>query len=105
MQAAIHFSDFDSTLSDQLFTYINSLVSELTIGNRIALQELNWEVFERALLSDKKGNASDLRFVLPNMNGKLELVSCDRSQRTVDRAKDAVQLALESLATTMQDPL
>jgi len=105
MQAAIYFSDFQSTLSEKLFTYINGLASELPPRLRSTLNDMNWQEFERALLSDKKSSTKNLRFVLPNVNGNLELKSFDRSDVTVKRAKDATYAALQSFSANLPDPL
>lgn len=94
MSAALRLSPVSSVNAGALEDFIRSLAAQLPEEFRSRLMHADWDRFDRALASDKKGSATHIRFVLEGPGGSLELMEWKRNSATIDQAREASQSAL-----------
>jgi 3-dehydroquinate synthase len=95
MAAAIRYNDPRTSASRALDDYVAGMARQLPGDFSGRLAHPDWERFQRALESDKKGSAAYLRFVLAAQDGSLSLQERDRSRTTIEDATAAARQALE----------
>ena len=63
-----------------------------------AMANYDGAVFRAAIASDKKNTTPEMRLVLPQGDGALELISIERSAASIDDAEHAMVRALNGSA-------
>jgi 3-dehydroquinate synthase len=95
MLAAIsHPSSHQSHSAESLEQYILELLSPLSLDIAKLGKDLNWEIFERSIASDKKNTGSHLCLILPGSSGELEKMMLPYSEDSIKVASGALQHAL-----------
>lgn len=98
MLAALDFAGpTKSQLARDLRDYLVLILSSLRAEIASYSTEIDWRLFEKNLLSDKKGSASHLLFVLPDSCGRLELKKLPKDSRVVQLARESMNSALEMM--------
>lgn len=99
MAAALKFSPNGDQQSVDLEEYIASLAKQLPAEFQERLLKPDWERFTKALVSDKKGSPTHLRFVLASAGNSLEIIEFERNRGTVEKAREVATIALEEFAS------
>jgi 3-dehydroquinate synthase len=94
MNAALRFSPVRSGKAVTLEEYIYSLATQLPEDFRSCLMNPDWDRFDRALASDKKGSATHIRFVLEGPDSSLGIIERERNSATINQAREAAHSAL-----------
>jgi 3-dehydroquinate synthase len=101
MVAAVNHPDSPScmkslVLADYCLEMWKTLPSE-TAGQ---LDLVDWQLFAKALESDKKGTKDSLRFILPDINGTLRMVDLPRNDRSLDQGIESMKIAIDRIQMT-----
>jgi 3-dehydroquinate synthase len=92
MQVAINFAGLKLLkLEDFIAETFN------TIKQDIGITTLSKIVFESAISKDKKHSSSQMFFILPNSNGRLELVGYERSAKLLEKCWDSLINSLKDM--------
>ena len=93
-----HPSSATSDSTEALRSYCVGLLKEVGELVSTACGSIDWALFDRAILTDKKGTRDEIRLVLPSRNGSLEIIGVDRSVESVDRIRESMVAALDGVA-------
>ena len=82
----------DATVA--LRDYCTDLLSPVQGLVVAAADRIDWAVFDRAVLTDKKGTRDGIRVVLPVASGGLGLISFPREAASMDAIRDSMAAGL-----------
>jgi 3-dehydroquinate synthase len=98
MLAAIQFSGAKSgALSTQLETYLQALLEKWE-NTRLIEGEVDWQLFGRSLLADKKGDQANMLFIVPAANGSLVIQSAPRTDAGIREPIKTMERVLRGFA-------
>jgi 3-dehydroquinate synthase len=98
MLGAISHPASESSLeTTALREYCKNLLSPIQEEIKVAASGLDWSVFDKAVLADKKGTRQSIRLVLPVNSGGLGLVSVQRSQAELNAIRHSMDVGLSEV--------
>ena len=95
--AIAHPASDDSASTVALRNYCADLLRPVQDLVAVAADRIDWEVFDRAVLSDKKGTRDDIRLVLPVASGGLGLISFPRGAASLEAIRDSMAAGLAAV--------
>ena len=95
--AIAHPASAVSTATVALRDYCTDLLSPVQGLVVAAADRIDWAVFDRAVLTDKKGTRDGIRVVLPVASGGLGLVSFPRGAASMDAIRDSMAAGLAAV--------
>lgn len=81
----------------KLRNYCSELLSNMLDKIRSAYDQTDWDVFNSALVSDKKNSSEFLKLILPNEKSELAIVEIPLNAAEIEIAQNAIKAALEEL--------
>ncbi len=95
--AMAHPESYISTATRELGRYCKDLLKPIQDHVDTAVRELDWSLFDRAVLADKKGTHDSIRLVLPVDSGGLGFVSIQRSQDALEVIRRSMEIGLSEV--------
>lgn len=77
-----------------LAAYVCDLLNPIIPTLRGQLVSVDWEAFDRAVLSDKKGTRSSIRLVLPSNEDGVSIVEVPRDEESIREIRRSMQQAI-----------
>jgi 3-dehydroquinate synthase len=99
MLAAIEFAGKNSAEpTNVLGQYCLKALRDTAIAQKISVEEIDWQLFEDAVLKDKKNSDSGIALILPNERGFLEKIYVPKDKNSLARIANAMKLAIRKVA-------
>lgn len=95
---SIHPNSGNSNINTSLVEYLTKLLVPIRNYIEKGLADIDWEEFDRQIVSDKKNTNSEFMLILPDSNGALQVCSFSKNEKNLKQNRDTMIKIMEKVS-------
>jgi 3-dehydroquinate synthase len=95
---SIHPNSGNSKINTFLIEYLTKLLAPIRNYIEKGLADIDWEEFDRQIVSDKKNTNSEFMLILPDSNGALQVSSFSKNEKNLRQNRDSMIEIMEKVS-------